>query len=97
MGEIWQRPPSTIHAGWRYTIPITDNFVEDPTDEQVPAIAGAIADAIKDARDFDREDEAGQALRDIEDEIRDTESVRELDYVVNELYDWGDGFRVIIK
>lgn len=94
--ETWQRPPSSIHQGWRYTISIKDFFVDDPTDEQVPPIAAAVADALKTARDYVIESAAGEDLRDLEGLFRSVDTVIEFDDALGELYDWGDEFRVII-
>lgn len=94
--ETWQRPPSSIHHGWRYTISIKNFFVEDPEDAQVPTIATAVADALKSARDFTLESAAGRELRDLEGLFRSVDTVLEFDDALGELYDWGDAFRVII-
>ena len=97
MTESWQRPPSTIHAGWRYTINVEKHFIEDAADAQVPGIAAAIVEELKGARDYAGADAAGEGLRELEEEFGDAESIREFDFILNELYDWGDRFRVIIK
>lgn len=92
-GRQWQRPPSNIHAGWRYTISLGpkpeygDGFDHAPIPEGVQDRA---CEALKASRDW------SNALADIAEAISAASDVGEFDEALSDLYDWGDRARVII-
>lgn len=101
-GEPWQRIPSTINRGWRYSIgigPLLDAFNEDEPGD-VKALAAKIVEALKASRDYlgqGSNARAGAELREVIEDFADAENEREANAALATLYDWGDEFRVIIR
>lgn len=97
-GEHWERLPSSYNRGWRYSI---DTGVaidtDDVGDEDVPAIGAKIAAALRLARDWGKDRPVGHELLRLANEFEDVRTVDEFDELLDELYDWGDEHRVIIR
>lgn len=99
-GEDWQRMPDAIHSGWRYTISTGKPAApeaNDVVDEDIPAIAAGTVLTLKAARDWNRKDRVGDALRRIADEFAIATTTDEYNEALDGLYDFGDAYRVIIK
>ena len=102
MTGAWQRPPSAIHRGWRYTIATghakkaNQTAVDEAYDDAVPAIRDEVLAALRAARDYGMDTAAGNRLVLLTQELQGVETVDEFDDVMSDLYDWADQYRVII-
>lgn len=98
--ETWRREPDAINRGWRYTIETgKPDGIEaaDTIDEDVPPIAQRTAAAVRACRDFARADQIGDDIREIADAFDAARTTDEYNEVLDDLYDWGDMWRVIVK
>lgn len=93
--DKWQRPPSVIHRGWRYTIHLGRRIEagDDFTFDTAPIPAGlqaTVCAALKASPDW------GDELSEIAEAFSSAGNVGEFDEALTDLYDWGDRNRVIV-
>lgn len=87
----WQTPPSAIHRGWRYTIDLTaPRELYDAGEIDVAELGKRVATALAESLDF-------REIDDLIDRFRDTAGVDDFDDDLEELYNWADEARVIVR
>lgn len=90
---VWLRRPDAIHRGWRHTISLGPRRFQIDDDSPVPKeIVARVVAAIKSSPDWPR-----HGLNEIVDEFEMADTVDDFDGALEQLYDYGDDQRVIIK
>lgn len=106
----WLRPPDNVHAGWQYEIRCDIVGDDEPVDvAEISAKTSLLLDALRASRHGIGNDtplmQIAEQLELLRDDTADPDSsrvgldqaIREMDGILEELYDWGDSRRVIIN